>query len=211
MSFHNENIISRQRVVNSMPYFLFDDPHPGNWHNHLCYFSSSFLILGIMDICCLFTAVVFSSIRHIFIDVVIWHMKSLLTNGLFLGSPSLLFSAVVYSSVFCQAFHKRNLIWWSVPIGGILRLSLGWANCGSALCSLCSHQLSRSRRQSPVHDDVLIDLVDHSGMTPFLLRLLWNTSCSREPSASFTSRGSRTRFFSWLYESGIKDEILLKN
>jgi len=118
-----------------MPYFLFDDPHPGNWHNHFCYFSSSFLI---MDICCLFTAVVFSSIRHIFIDVVIWHMISLLLNGLFLGSPSLLFSAVVYSSAFCQAFHKCNLIWWSVPIGGILRLSLGWANCGS-VCAAYAH------------------------------------------------------------------------
>ena len=46
------------------------------------------------------------------------------------------------------------------------RLSWLWL-CLCCICSLCSHQLSRSRRRSPVHDDVLIDLVGHSGMTPF--------------------------------------------
>jgi len=31
-------LYKQERVVNSMPYFLFDDPHPGNWYNHFVIF-----------------------------------------------------------------------------------------------------------------------------------------------------------------------------
>ena len=177
-----------------MPYFLSDDPHPGNWHNHLCYFldtrNNRHLLL--IYSCYLFIdKTYFHRCCYLTYDIVTHRWSVHLIKLLGLGSLSFPFSAVGYCSAFCRAFH--NLISWSVPIGGVLWSSLGWADCGS-VCAAYAHCAATSYLAPDVEvPDTMMSLLTSSAT------LVWRPSIRRltARNSSSTPQFSSPWFFTF--------------